>query len=116
MNRGIFDVFFTLCEVSVGPTIISPTDGGNWIGRVKIIGTEKNILLKTKEQYIGIREYKTVLSDDVYNVLKYLTIEKSKFDYFINQYYLFEWENSDSKNKPDISCFKKRLQHEQNKI
>lgn len=109
MNRRVFDNFFSLCEVSVGPTIITAGLGGCWLGTVKIVGTYKNTLIKSKTQYIAIREFHNVYSEELLNALKYLSIEKSDFDDLITKYYLFEWENSDFEPKPNVISVKNRL-------
>lgn len=107
MDRIIFDKFFSLGEVYVGPQIISPSHDGNWLGRVRIVPTKYNVFMD-KESYIGIREYNNVIDEKVFDLLKYISIKKSDFDKFINSYYLIEWESSKMEHKPNISSFIRR--------
>lgn len=102
IDRDIFDIFFSVAEVYVGPTIISPSSEGNWIGKVRIIPTKKNILIESKEIYVGIRVFNNTVTEEFYNALKYLAISKSEFDRFINHYYLMEWESTVSDYKPSV--------------
>lgn len=108
MDRDIFDRFFSLGEVKVGPTICSLGTDGDWLGTVNIYTTKKNILLEEPRYIIGIREFNNILTQDLYNALKYLSIKKVEFDKLINQYYLFEWENIKEEKKPDVSRLQRR--------
>ena len=108
MERYIFDKFFSLGEIKVGPTICSLGTDGDWLGTVNIYTTRKNVLLDKPNYIIGVREFNNVMTEDLYDALKYLSIKKDEFDKFINEYYLFEWENTKQEIKPDVSRLRKR--------
>lgn len=105
MDRIIFDKFFCLGEVYVGPEIISPSYDGNWLGKVRIIPTKYNILMGKQSVFVGVREFNNVITEDLFNTLNYLSIEKSEFDKLVNKYYLIEWESTKMNPKPNISSF-----------
>lgn len=107
MDRIIFDKFFCLGEVYVGPEIISPSYDGNWLGKVRVIPTKNNVLIQ-ESFFVGVREFNNVVTEDLFNSLKYLSIEKSEFDRFVNKYYLIEWESTNITPKPNISSFLQR--------
>lgn len=108
MIDHIFQKFFSVGHVSIGPTIVSPHLDGSWLGSVQIYSTTKDIFLEKKYTCVGIREFNNSITEEFYNALNYLSIDKVRFDYFINNVYLMEWENCEGKIKPDISVFKKR--------
>lgn len=108
MDRDIFDRFFSLGEIKIGPTICSLHTDGDWLGTVNIYTTKKNVLLQGPLYVIGVREFNNAITEDLYNALKYLSIKKAEFDKFINEYYLFEWENSEEEKKPDVFRLQRR--------
>ena len=104
----VFENFFSVGHISVGPTIISQSVLGNYLGAVQIYSTKKDIFLKNKLTSVGIRDYDNMISEDLSNAFKYLSIDKNEFDYFINNLFILEWESISNKIKPDISNLKKR--------
>ncbi len=103
-----FEKFFSVGHVKVGPTICSIGVDGNWLGSVQIYSTQKDIFLKQKFTCVGIRDFNNTISEELFNALQYLSIDKVRFDYFINSLFIVEWESIDEPNKPDISTLKKR--------
>ncbi len=103
-----FEKFFSVGHVKVGPTICSIGVDGNWLGSVQIYSTQKDIFLKNKFTCVGIRDFNNTISEELFNALQYLSIDKVKFDYFINSLFIVEWDSIDEPNKPDISTLKKR--------
>jgi hypothetical protein len=104
-----FEKFFSIGSIKVGPTIISPfSPDGNMLGSIELLSTEKDIFLPNKKSGIIIREFNNSISEDLYNALQYLSIDKVKFDYYMNELFIMEWESYEEKNKPDISVLKKR--------
>ncbi len=103
-----FEKFFSVGHVKVGPTICSIGVDGNWLGSVQIYSTQKDIFLKNKFTCVGIRDFNNTISEELFNALQYLSIDKVRFDYFINSLFIVEWESIDEPNKPDISTLKKR--------
>ncbi len=103
-----FEKFFSVGHVKVGPTICSIGVDGNWLGSVQIYSTQKDIFLKHKFTCVGIRDFNNTISEELFNALQYLSIDKVKFDYFINSLFIVEWDSIDEPNKPDISTLKKR--------
>jgi hypothetical protein len=103
-----FEKFFSVGHVKVGPTICSIGVDGNWLGSVQIYSTQKDIFLKNKLTCVGIRDFNNTISEELFNALQYLSIDKVKFDYFINSLFIVEWDSIDEPNKPDISTLKKR--------
>jgi len=108
MDRTIFDRYFSLGEVTVGPTIFSDTHEGNYLGKVKVYSTKKNIFLKSMFTFVYVSEYKNTITEDLNFALKNLDIEKKEFEKFINYYYLIEWQTCYDLTKPDISYFLQR--------
>lgn len=108
MVEQIFQKFFSVGHISVGPTICSLSHDGNWLGSVQIISTNKDIFLERKFTVVGIRDYNNSITEELYNALTYLAIDKVKFDYFINNLFIIECESSSEEKKPDISILKKR--------
>lgn len=107
MDRRLFDKFFSLGHISVGPTVITPD--GNWVGKVQIFSTKNDFFLNNKVTLIGVKEFENVVSEDMCNALKYLCIEKNDFDRFITKCYIIEWESMESNSKPDISLLRKNV-------
>lgn len=107
MDRITFDKFFSLGHISVGPTIFSPSHDGNWLGSVQIISTNKNIFLERKITVVGIRDYNNSITEELYSALTYLAVDKVKFDYFINNLFIMEWESAPNP-KPNVDVLKKR--------
>ena len=103
MDRTIFDRYFSLGEVSVGPTIISGSVEGNYIGKVKVYSTKKNIFFESRHSFVYIRDYYNTLTEELNFALKNLSIEHKEFEKFINDYYLIEWQTCFDNNKPDVS-------------
>jgi len=103
-----FEKFFSVGHVKVGPTICSIGVDGNWLGTVQIYSTQKDIFLKQKLTCVGVRDFNNTITEELYNALLYLSIDKVKFDQFINSLFIVEWESIDEPNKPDISTLKKR--------
>ena len=103
-----FEKFFSVGHVKVGPTICSIGVDGNWLGSVQIYSTQRDIFLKNKFTCVGIRDFNNTISEELFNALQYLSIDKVKFDYFINSLFIVEWDSIDEPNKPDISTLKKR--------
>lgn len=103
MDRDVFDHFFCFGDVYIGPTILSSSDDGNWLGKVIIIPTKKNAFMESNNSYVGIREFNNLIDEELTTILKYLSIEKKEFDKFVNNYYLIEWQKSIYEKKPDIS-------------
>jgi len=108
IEREIFDRFFTLSNVSVGPEIISNGVDGNWLGSVIFSKTQKNILIKHDFCIIGIREFNNSCTEEFYSALNYLSIQKSELDKFVNQIYLMEWEILETSKKPNIDNLRRR--------
>ena len=108
MINPIFNNFFSLGEVKVGPTICSEGQDGNWLGFVNVYSTKKDLFLKEKKCSVAIREFNNIITEELYDALTYLSIDKTEFDFFINNYYLFEWENCSDPKKPDVSLLKRR--------
>jgi hypothetical protein len=104
----LFEKFFSVGHVKVGPTICSIGVDGNWLGSVQIYSTQRDIFLKNKFTCVGIRDFNNTISEELFNALQYLSIDKVKFDYFINSLFIVEWDSIDEPNKPDISTLKKR--------
>ncbi len=104
----LFEKFFSVGHVKVGPTICSIGVDGNWLGSVQIYSTQKDIFLKNKFTCVGIRDFNNSITEELYSALQYLSIDKVKFDQFINSLFIVEWESIDEPNKPDISTLKKR--------
>jgi len=103
-----FEKFFSIGHVKVGPTICSLGVDGNWLGSVQIYSTNKDIFLEKKFTTVGIRDFNNSITEDLYNALQYLSIDKVKFDFFINGLFILEWESITEEKKPDISILKKR--------
>lgn len=108
MDRSIFERFFSIGDVSVGPTICSLHTDGDWLGTVKVYANKPEFFLQDKFTVVGVREFNNTITVDLYNALKYLSIDKTEFDRFINQIYLFEWEMTSEQPKPDVSNLKRR--------
>lgn len=108
MDRTIFEKFFSIGHITVGPTIISPISEGNWLGSVQIYSTNEDFFLEKKLTAVGVREFNNVITHELFNALNYLSINKTEFDRFINSLYLLEWESIENKHKPDISNLKRR--------
>jgi hypothetical protein len=104
----VFNKFFNLGEVYVGPTVFG-IDGGSWIGKVRIIPTKHNFFMTKKEYFVWIREFKNEISEDIEKTLLYTSLDREEFDNFINKYYMLEWESVKSENKPNISSFVGRV-------
>lgn len=103
-----FEKFFSIGNISVGPTIHSCGSDGAWLGSIQIFSTTNDIFLERKYTVVGIREFNNAVTEEFFNALKYLSIDKVRFDYFINSLFIFEWENSQIDKKPDISNLIKR--------
>jgi hypothetical protein len=108
MDRSIFERFFSIGHVSIGPTIISPIHDGNWLGSVQVHSNTEDIFLERKFTVVGVREFNNTITIDLFNALNYLSIDKTEFDRFINQIYLYEWESTTISPKPDVSNLKIR--------
>jgi hypothetical protein len=103
-----FEKFFSIGSINIGPTIVSISQDGNILGSIQLISTEKDIFLPNKSSGIIIREFNNTISQDLFNALQYLCIDKVKFDYYMNELFILEWESSDEIKKPDISNLKRR--------
>lgn len=104
-----FEKFFSIGHIKIGPTIISPlASEGNMLGQIQLISTLKDIFLPNKNTTVIIRDFNNTISQDLYTALQYLSIDKVKFDYYMNELFIMEWESSHEKNKPDISVLRKR--------
>ncbi len=104
----LFEKFFSVGYVKVGPTIVTTGVDGNWLGSVQIYSTQKDIFLKDKFTCVGIRDFNNSITEELYSALQYLSIDKVRFDYFINGLFILEWESIEDTKKPDISTLKKR--------
>lgn len=103
-----FEKFFSIGPITIGPTIISLSTDGNVLGKIQLLSTRKDIFLSNKMSTVLIREFNNCVSEDLFNALQYLSIDKVKFDFFMNQLFILEWESNNEFNKPDISILKKR--------
>lgn len=104
----LFEKFFSVGDIKIGPTIISPFNvDGNILGTIQIYSTKKDIFLEKKVTGVVIRELNNTITEELYSALQYLSIDKVKFDYFMNQLYIIEWESAPSP-KPDVDVLKKR--------
>ena len=108
MVNQIFQKFFSIGYISVGPTICSLSSDGNWLGTAHIFSTNKDIFLEKKFSVVGIREYNNTITEELYNALLFLSIDKSDFDLFINELFILEWESTNTEKKPDIDRLKRR--------
>ena len=109
MIDPIFQKFFALGHIKVGPTIISPLAvEGNFLGSIQIFPTKKNIFLENNQTVVLIRDFNNTISTDLSTALQYLSIDKTDFDFFMNELFIFEWESIDNQIKPDISILRKR--------
>lgn len=104
----LFEKFFSVGNIKVGPTIISPFNvDGDILGSIQIYSTNKDFFLEKKVTGVVIRELNNIITEELYSALKYLSIDKSQFDYFINQLYIFEWESAPNP-KPNLDRLKNR--------
>ena len=103
----LFEKFFSIGDIKVGPTIISTATDGNWLGTAHIFSTNKDIFLTNKSCIVGIRDYNNTITQELYNALNYLSIDKTEFDYFMNGLFIREWLGVDYP-KPDISILRNR--------
>ena len=84
----LFEKFFSVGDIKIGPTIISPYNvDGNILGYIQIYSTKKDIFLEKKVTGVVIRELNNTITEELYSALQYLSIDKVKFDYFVNQLY-----------------------------
>lgn len=103
-----FEKFFSIGSVKIGPTIISLSTEGNILGNIQLVSTQKDIFLPNKITGVIIREFNNTISQDLYNALQYLSIDKVKFDLYMNELFILEWESSNEIKKPDISNLRRR--------
>lgn len=108
MDRIIFEKFFSIGHISVGPKIISHTTDGDWLGTVQIYPTTEDIFLNKKFTVVGVREFNNSITEDLYSALSYLSVNKVEFDRFINSIYVVEWESVSGQLKPDITNLLRR--------
>lgn len=109
MIDPILQKFFSLGQIKVGPTIISPlASEGNFLGSIQILSTKKDFFLEKKETVVLIRDYNNTITEELFTALQYLSIDKVLFDYYMNSIYLMEWETCEMENKPDISSLRRR--------
>ena len=109
MVNQIFQKFFSIAHISVGPTICSLSSDGDWLGTVHILSTNKDIFLEKKFSVVGIREFNNSVTEELYNAFLFLSIDKKDFDFFINELFILEWESITNEKKPNIDRLRKRI-------
>ncbi len=62
----LFEKFFSVGYVKVGPTIVTTGVDGNWLGSVQIYSTQKDIFLKDKFTCVGIRDFNNSITEELW--------------------------------------------------
>lgn len=89
MTKNLFDKFFHIRNPIKGPTVV--LSQGNMIGKVMLIPTQKNTLVKTDYQYVGIYDNDYIGTErfmfNFPDLIKYTGIPPYEFYYHIKLYY-----------------------------
>jgi len=115
MNQKIFDTFFRVGEIKIGPTVMSLNTHGDTLGKVYLHPTDKNLFFSNEDYVvISINKFYCSYVWKLYDILPYIGISESELDRYMCELYIDEWEKSENPQKPRIDYLKQRLIEEDN--
>ena len=102
MNHTLFNKFFQIGKVKVGPTVCRFYHGADQIGTIEIKPTTKNPIL-TDGYCVAVQEDEIGFQPEVRRALYLLGIDLKELQKYLLSLYYEYWKNDENPKKPTLN-------------